>query len=186
MQRILGKAYQVSSSTTKPNDSIFRKTQLKFDRDIIAVVETNVDDVTGEIVGRVIDRLISEGAYDATASSYLGKKGRMGQTLHVLCSTDSVEKYAQILVEETGTLGVKIMEYTRLIVPRRTVSVPFELENYKGNVNVKVAEIKGRIRIKPEITEAKQIADSQKVPLRDVLEAITTASKRFLESQKSV
>ena len=161
-----------------------RKGPIKFDRDIVAVLETNVDDVTGEVLSRTIERMMSEGAYDATAMPYLGKKGRQGNTIRVVCSTDSVEKLAQVLVEETGTLGVKTTEYTRLIVPRRIVSVPVSIENFRGNVSVKVAEWKGRtLRIKPELAEAKQIADSQKIPLRDVLEQISNFAKQYLAYQ---
>ena len=160
--------------------------KIGFERDVVAVVETNVDDVSGEILGRAIDRLMSEGAYDATVIPYLGKKGRIGHTVRALCSHDSVDKFAQILVEETGTLGVKTIEYTRLIVPRRIVSVPFEIGRYRGSVSVKVAEINGRLRIKPETSEAKQISDSQKIPLREVLDAILLASRRVTESQRQV
>ncbi len=174
-----------SSSPKSDASSAPRRTQLKFERDIVAVVETNVDDVSGEILGRTVERLMLEGAFDATASSHLGKKGRMGHTVRAICSTDLVEKLAQILVEETGTLGVKTTEYTRLIVPRRVVSVPFELADFRGNVNVKVAEIRGKFRIKPEASEARQISDSQKVPLRDVMDAIISTTKTFLETQKS-
>jgi pyridinium-3,5-bisthiocarboxylic acid mononucleotide nickel chelatase len=166
-------------------DSGANKTRLKFERDVIAVVETNVDDVSGEILGRTVERLMSEGAFDATVTSNMGKKGRIENTVRAACSTDIVEKIAQVMVEETGTLGVKTAEYTRLMVPRKIVSVPFELLGFRGNVTVKVAEIKGEYRIKPEMSEAKVIADSSKLPLRSVLEAITASARRFLESGKS-
>ena len=178
---------QVSSQKIgQDNSQRSRNGAIKFDRDIVAVLETNVDDVTGEILARVIERLLNEGAFDATASPYLGKKGREGNTVKVVCSTDSIEKFAQILVEETGTLGVKTTEYTRLIVPRRVISFPIAIENYKGNVSVKVAEFKGRIlRIKPEISEARQISESQKIALRDVLEQISSTARQVLASQSS-
>jgi pyridinium-3,5-bisthiocarboxylic acid mononucleotide nickel chelatase len=158
---------------------------MQFERDIIVMVETNVDDVTGEILGRTVERLMAEGALDATVTTNLGKKGRIENTVRAACATDMVEKIAQVMVEETGTLGVKMAEYTRLMVPRKVISVPFELEGFRGNVTVKVAEISGQYRIKPEVSEAKKIADSSKVPLRIVLEHITCAAKEFLESGKS-
>ncbi len=171
-----------NSESTQPP----RKGPIKFERDIVAVLETNVDDVTGEVLSRTIERSMSEGAYDATSTPYLGKKGRQGNTIRVVCATDSAEKLAQVLVEETGTLGVKTTEYTRLIVPRRIVLVPVSIENFHGNVSVKVAEWKGRaLRLKPELAEAKQIADSQKIPLREVLEQISGFAKQYLASQTS-
>jgi pyridinium-3,5-bisthiocarboxylic acid mononucleotide nickel chelatase len=173
----------VATSQKSPLESgtSVRKGPIKFERDIIAIIETNVDDTTGEIIARTIEKLITEGALDATAASYLGKKGREGYTIRVVCPTDAIEKFAQILVEETGTLGVKMTEFTRLIVPRRTVAIPVAIENFHGNVSVKVAEWKGRIlRIKPELAEARQISESQKVPLRDVLELVSIAARQFL------
>ncbi len=177
---------RVRRSSSKTNRNIESSSSfasgkiLKFERDTVAVVESNVDDTTGEVLGRTIERLIGEGAFDATATPYLGKKGRMGQTIRVICSTDSVEKFAEIIVEETGTLGVKISQYTRLIVPRKDLSVPVSIEGFKGNVTVKVAEVRGRLRIKPEFSEARQISEDQKIPLREVLEAITTSARQFL------
>lgn len=168
------------SGVKKPVSS----SKIKFERDVVAVVETNVDDVSGEIMGRTVERLLNEGAFDATVTPYLGKKGRMGHTIRALCPHDSIEKFAQILVEETGTLGVKTLEYTRLIVPRKSVSVPFEIGRFKGNVSVKASEIAGRIRIKPETSEAKQISDSQKIPLREVLDAIVHTASRYLEDKQ--
>lgn len=177
----------MSASTQETSN---RKTasanKIGFERDVVAIVETNVDDTSGEILGRAIDRLMAEGAYDATVTPYLGKKGRTGHTVRALCSHDSIDKFAQILVEETGTLGVKTLEYTRLIVPRKIMSVPFEIGRYKGRVNVKVAEVNGRFRIKPETSEAKQISDSQKIPLREVLDVIVIASRKAIESQRQV
>jgi pyridinium-3,5-bisthiocarboxylic acid mononucleotide nickel chelatase len=176
-----------SSESTSAPTSFPRKSQLKFDRDLVGVIETNVDDVTGEVLSRTIERLLAEGADDASATPYLGKKGRAGFTVRVVCRTDSVKKLAQVLVEETGTLGVKITKYTRLIVPRRVISVPFAIEGFRGNVSVKVADFKGRIlRIKPELSEARQICESQKIPLRDVLEQISKTARDFLREKPDV
>lgn len=158
-----------------------RKTAVKFERGLVAIVETNVDDVTGEILSRTIERALSEGAEDATAIPYLGKKGREGYTVRVVCATDSVEKFSQLLVEETGTLGVKTTEYTRLIVPRKVISVPFAIEGFRGNISVKVAIFKGRLlRIKPELNECLRISESQKIPLRDVVEQAIHVSRDYV------
>jgi pyridinium-3,5-bisthiocarboxylic acid mononucleotide nickel chelatase len=158
-----------------------RKIPVKFDRDLIELIETNVDDVTGEILSRTIERALSEGAEDATAIPFLGKKGREGYTIRIVCPTDSVEKFAQLLVEETGTLGVKTTEYSRLIVPRKTLSIPFAIEGFRGNVSVKVAIFKGRIlRIKPELSDCLRISESQKIPLRDVLEQVVDVARGYM------
>ena len=157
------------------------KRKIKFDRDRVAVLETNIDDVTGEVLSRVADRLIEEGALDATVTAFVGKKGRIGQTVRVTTEPDSVENLAQILVEETGTLGVKTTEYERLIVPRRTHSIPFQLNGYKRKVKVKLARINESIRIKPEFSEARMISEKTGVPLREVLDLIVESAKKQLK-----
>lgn len=157
---------------------------IEFERDEVGLVETNVDDVTGEILSRTIERLMSEGAEDAVATPYLGKKGREGFTVRVVCNPELSEKLASVLVEETGTLGVKISQCTRLMVPRKIISIPFSTGKFKGTVRIKVAQSKGKIlRIKAELEEAKQIALEEKLPLREVLEQITSSARAYLQKQ---
>ena len=160
------------------------KISLVFERDIVSVVETNVDDVTGEILARTIDRLMAEGAFDATVSSFLGKKGRIGQTIRVVCAKNSAEKFGEILVEETGTLGVKTTQWTRLIVPRKTTHVPVKLGKFNGEVSVKVSQLNSGLRVKPELEEAKKIADSEGIPLRRVMEIISTQALTRINKRK--
>jgi pyridinium-3,5-bisthiocarboxylic acid mononucleotide nickel chelatase len=161
--------------------STSKKRKMKFNRDRVVVIETNVDDVTGEVISHAIDRLIEEGALDATATTFLGKKGRLGQTVRVTALPNSVESLAQILVEETGTLGVKTTEFERLIVPRKTLSIPFQLQRYKGKVQVKFAKINESIRIKPEFSTARSISEKTGVPLREVIELISESARKRLE-----
>jgi len=146
---------------------------IHFEKDVVAVVETNLDDVTGEILARTVERLLEEGAFDATVTPFLGKKGRMGQTVRVVCKRGTSAKFGQILVEETGTLGVKTTEWTRMILPRDVISVSVKVGNFRGKVSVKVARIGGSLRIKPELEDAKKIATSEKIPLREVMEIIS-------------
>lgn len=151
-----------------------------FERDVVEIVETNVDDVTGEVLARTVDRLLKEGALDATVSSFLGKKGRMGQTVRVVCGKGSAEKYAQILVEETGTLGVKVSELKWLIVPRKIISISVEIGSYTGKVNVKVSKVGEDTMVKPELEDAKQISEKENIPLRKVLEIISSQARAQL------
>jgi len=154
---------------------------MKFYRDRVAVIETNLDDVTGEVISHAIDRLMDRGALDATVTNFLGKKGRSGQIIRVTALPSSVESLAEILVEETGTLGVKTTEYERLIVPRKSISIPFELHGYRGKVQVKYAKLSGSVRIKPEFSNARTISEKTGVPLREVIELISESARKRLE-----
>ena len=154
---------------------------MKFKRDRVVVIETNIDDATGEVISHSIDRLMAEGALDATVTPFSGKKGRIGQTVRVTAIPSSAESLAQILVEETGTLGVKTIEYDRLIVPRKTLSIPFQLNGFKGSVQVKVTKTNDSIRIKPEFSEARSISEKTEVPLREVIELIAESARLQLK-----
>jgi uncharacterized protein (DUF111 family) len=150
---------------------------IDFEEDTVAVIESNVDDVTGEILSEAVEKLIDAGAFDATVSSFQGKKGRMGQTIRAVCPPDAVLKFSQIIVEETGTLGVKVSEYRRLIVPRKEVSVHVKVGNFSGNVRVKAAKMGKMWRFKPELEECKKIARAEKLPLREVLDLVSKAAE---------
>jgi len=169
--------HEIQSGSSVPN----RKSPFRFQRDVVAIVESNIDDITGEVLASAIEHLMEAGAYDTTATTYLGKKGRLGHTIRVVCTPDSAERFAQMMVEETGTLGVKTTEYARLIIPRRTVSVPVSIEGFNGSVSVKIAEFNGKIlRVKPELSDAKEISETQKIPLREVLERINSAARIYV------
>ncbi len=170
LKRSLGSLQFLDFLVSEPPAKYLR---IDFEKDVVTIVETNVDDVTGEILARTIERLMKEGAFDATVSEFQGKKGRIGQTVRVVCAKGSEEKFGKILVEETGTLGVKTTEWTRLIVPRRTVSISATIGKFHGNLNVKVSKIGSGLRIKPELEEAKKISDSENIPLRQVMEMIS-------------
>jgi uncharacterized protein (DUF111 family) len=151
---------------------------LRFKRDRVAVVESNVDDATGEVLGRAIDILIQQGAYDVSVSDYRGKKGRVGQTIRVVCGEESVERFARIVVRETGTLGVKTAVYTRLIVPRTETRLPVSIGGRVRKLSFKIADLgDGSIRVKPETAQAERVATESGIPLREVLESASSQAR---------
>jgi pyridinium-3,5-bisthiocarboxylic acid mononucleotide nickel chelatase len=145
--------------------------QLRFEKDRIALLETNVDDVTGEILGHAIDTLLMQGAFDASAVPFMGKKGRPGFTVRVTCNVNSVEKFARILVRETGSFGVKSTIVDRLKVPRRQTSESILVRGKLYRIRLKIGA--GTFRSKPEFEDAKKIAVKTGLPLRKVLEIIS-------------
>ncbi len=153
---------------------------MDFERDEVALVETNVDDVTGEVLSRAVERLMDEGALDATITPYFGKKGRAGFAVRVTCERNSEDKFASILVEETGTLGVRVTRSIRLIVPRKVRSASISIGRKSRKVRVKVAKIGKSLRIKGEFEDAKKIAREEKIPLRDVLELVSDQARKEL------
>jgi uncharacterized protein (TIGR00299 family) protein len=88
-------------------------------------IETNVDDVTGELLGHLVGILLAAGAADAWITPIVMKKGRPGHTVHVLARPDRAEACQRCLLRETGSLGARRHPVARLALPRqvRTVHV---------------------------------------------------------------
>ena len=156
----------------KPADNGFLK-------DEITVLETNLDDVSGEIIGHSVERLLQEGAKDVSIIPMFTKKNRPGQILKIIADKKDAEHLSKVLMEETGTLGIREYNCERHIVCREQFQVDIFIDEVKETVNIKVAkDTRGKIiRIKPEYDDLKKIADRTKKPLREISELATMKAK---------
>ncbi|MEM2319232.1 MAG: nickel pincer cofactor biosynthesis protein LarC [Candidatus Bathyarchaeia archaeon] len=152
-------------------------------RDEIYVLETNVDDVTGEVVGYTLDKLLQEGAKDACIIPIFTKKNRPGQIIKVIADRADVEHLSQILMEETGTLGVRVYPCGRHILNRESMSISVQIGELRESVNVKVAKNRGGkiIQIKPEYEDVKRIANKTNRPIREVMELVKLKARETLQ-----
>lgn len=141
------------------------------DVDQITVLETNLDDVSPEVVGHCIERLLREGARDAYAVPIQMKKSRPGVLLTVLCGGDQVSAMERILFAETTTFGIRRQTAQRTKLRRRheTVTTPF------GELRIKVGERAGLVTFSPEYEDCKAAAETHRVPLREVIAAANAA-----------
>ncbi len=138
------------------------------ERERLIVVETNLDDMTGELTGFVMERLFEAGAKDVWVTPTQMKKNRPAIVLSVLCDSSSLPTVLQILLRETTTLGVRVHEVERLCLQREFV----EVETPYGVVKVKVAKLgKEIVNISPEYEDCRRIALERKVPLKEVMAA---------------
>ncbi|MCS7115038.1 MAG: nickel pincer cofactor biosynthesis protein LarC [Nitrososphaerota archaeon] len=151
-------------------------------RDEIYVLETNVDDVAGEIIGYTIDKLLREGAKDVSVIPMFTKKNRPGHIIKVIADKANVEHLSLVLIEETGTLGVRAYPCERHILNRESILVNVQIGELSETVNVKVAKNgEGKIiQMKPEYEDVKRIADKINKPLRDVMELVKLKAKEIL------
>lgn len=135
--------------------------------DRVAQIETNVDDVTGEVLGSLIDRLLKEGALDITVMPAVMKKGRSGSVISIISREDDARKLSAVLMRETGSLGVRVFPALhRLIAERRIESV----EVMGRSVPVKIGSIGGEIiSVKPEHDVCRRIAEELDVPVKDII-----------------
>lgn len=152
-------------------------------RDEIYVLETNIDDVTGEIVGYVIEKMLQEGAKDVSAIPMFTKKNRPGQIIKVIADKSDVEHLSKVLIEETGTLGVRVYPCERHVLSRATVAVDIQIGDAREIVNVKVARNGGGeiIQIKPEYEDVKKIAEKTNKPFREVVELVKVKVRELLK-----
>ena len=125
------------------------------------VLEANVDDVTGEVLAHTITALILAGAHDAWATPIVMKKGRPAHTVHALCDDASLATIRDVLISETGTLGVRATQVTRWPQQRHERTV--EIDGH--TIRVKVS---GH-RVKVEHDDALAAATALGRPLRDLL-----------------
>ena len=114
-----------------------------FEIDSVKILETNVDDVSGEILGNVIEKIMQNGAKDASIFQGITKKGRPTNLISVICNDDQVDNMIDILVLETGTLGIRIFDSTRFVVTRSDHTVFLTLDNKSFQVNYKKIQFQG-------------------------------------------
>lgn len=143
-------------------------------RDEVCVLETNLDDVTGEVIGHTVDRLLSEGVRDVCIVPMFTKKNRPGHIVKVIVDKEDVERISRVLMEETGTLGVRIIPCTRHILTRETITIEINSEIGKEKVKLKIAkDSKGKIvQIKPEYEDVKRLAEKLNKPLKEVMKLV--------------
>lgn len=126
----------------------------------VALLEANVDDVTGEILGTTLAALLARGALDAWVTPVTGKKGRPAHVVSVLCDVPAVAQLRQVLVDETGTLGVRAQTWQRW---------PSERQFYEVEVGGYPVKVKrGPRRIKAEHDDAARVARLIGLPVREV------------------
>src|SRR6476660_5356054 len=129
--------------------------------DQVWVLETNLDDISGEIVGHCTAKLFEAGALDVYTTSIQMKKNRPGVLLSILCGPDLVPKMEKIVFKETGTLGI-----------RRWQACPHTVDSALGPIEGKLAVLPdGGVSFSPEFEACRRLAAEKNVPLKDVYEA---------------
>ncbi len=152
-----------------------RDTDVFLRQDDVEVLETSVDDVTGEVLGNLIDELIMIGAYDAIVIPATMKKGRSGHLIQVIAKPGDSARIARRIIEETGSLGVRISPTKhRLIAKRKTESVRVEIDGVGWDAAIKIATDEDGciLAISAEFEDAKTIARKTGVPVREVMRRI--------------
>jgi len=128
----------------------------------ISVLETNIDDLSPQILAYAMDRLLEKGALDVTLQPIQMKKGRPGTLLRVLARPEDRETLVETIFAETSTLGLRTYTAERRVQARHWVDV----ETPHGKVRIKVS-VEGAYA--PEYEDCRRVAQESGVPLKDVI-----------------
>lgn len=121
----------------------------------ISVLESNVDDVTSEILGYALEKLLENGALDVHYFPIIMKKSRPAFTIRVLCKNTDEDRIADLMMKLTGTLGIRINTIDRHIGSRKFTSKTVKIQNKEFHITIK----EGKYRSKIEFEDIKKISE---------------------------
>ena len=159
VQVVIGDAMSVSATPEPGQD--------------VQLLETNVDDATGEVIAHTIASLIAAGAHDAWASPIVMKKGRPAHTVHVLCDPSATQLIGAVLLRETGSLGLRGTALRRW--PQQRTERQVVVDGHKVRAKVALG------RVKVEYDDAAAAAHALGRPLREVLAQAAALAERDVQ-----
>jgi len=140
-----------------------------YEREQVAVLETNIDDMNPQMYDYLIGRLLDLGALDVFLNPIQMKKNRPGTLLSLICQPHLVERLADFIMRETTSIGLRWRLDNRLKARRKIR----EVQTDYGVVRCKVAETENEIiNVSPEYEDCKRVALERNVPLKEVMEKV--------------
>jgi hypothetical protein len=143
-----------------------------WESDAIAVLETNLDDVSPEILGRFMETALAAGALDVSYAPLQMKKNRPGFLLAVLCAAAQADQFSELILRETSAFGVR-----RCMAERRKLRREFQIVRTPfGEVSMKIGKLDGKVlQAAPEFESCRRLAEKEKLPLKQIYEAAMAA-----------
>jgi uncharacterized protein (TIGR00299 family) protein len=139
------------------------------------MIETNIDDMSGEIYSYLMNKLFESGALDVFIAPVIMKKSRPAHVLSVLCESRKVDALEEIIFTETTTFGTRRYEVERSEL-ERTIS---KVKTSYGEISVKKGYLNGKyLKFSPEYDECAEAAKKHGVPVREVYNAVTAQLKK--------
>ena len=143
----------------------------------VVLLETNLDDVSGLVLGYTQERLFAIGALDVWNTPILMKKNRPATLLSVLVLKDKEREATEVILRETPTLGIRTRPVDRYVAGRQMVTI----ETKMGPISVKVKLLDGKaISAAPEPDEVRRIALESGTPFQEVYQQATEEARRQL------
>jgi hypothetical protein len=143
--------------------------------ELVSLVEANVDDMSPQLFGYFADQALAAGALDVTCGAVQMKKNRPGLQITVLAAPEKADALAQLLFEQTTTIGVRIYDARRKVLEREHV----EVDTPYGKVRMKVAKREGKVlNAAPEYEDCQKLASDNNIPLKEVMLAAQAAYRQ--------
>jgi len=134
--------------------------------ELVSIIEANLDDMSPQLYGYLVDQALAAGALDVTCGSVQMKKNRPGLQVTILTTPEKADALAQLVFEQTTTIGLRIYEARRKVLEREHV----EVETPYGKVRIKVAKREGKVlNAAPEYEDCQKLAAEKNVPLKEVI-----------------
>jgi len=156
-------------------------------REEISILETDVDDLSGELLGNFINKVGKEKVLDIQVVPSITKKNRPSNIIKILCYPKYAFELMDKIINELGTLGVRFHTINRVCIERMIEKQTIEIYNQRFEVSYKVSYIdseKGKqfVNIKPEYEDLNRISEALGIPLRKIQFIVQTHLKQFLNN----
>jgi pyridinium-3,5-bisthiocarboxylic acid mononucleotide nickel chelatase len=137
--------------------------------EVLSLLETNIDDLSPQILGHFMDSSLKAGAMDCWFTSIQMKKNRPATKVSLLCAAADEQRFIELLYRETSTIGVRIQRVERNSLKREFDSI----ETKFGQISVKTAFIGDEpVNSRPEFEDVKAVAAASGVSVKSVLETV--------------
>ena len=172
----LGAGHKTLKNTPNILRIILGKTPLSIglNNEKMFLIETNIDDIDGEIIGNLIEVLMNEGARDVTVIPGITKKNRPVNIIRVLSDNLKREILIERLFKETGTSGIRFNEINRITLERNIIIMQIIINESEYNIKVKITKDSSNniINIKPEFDDLKKVSMLENSSLKTIQEMV--------------
>lgn len=151
-----------------------------FSCDSMWVLETNVDDCSGEALGFLMERLFEEGAADVWYTPAFMKKCRPAYTIHTLCKREKISELESLVFNHTTTIGIRRYPVERTVLDRRELTLPLSF----GDVGVKVCSCNEEERIYAEYESVRRICRETGMGFSEVCRKVRKEAEDVLRKKE--
>ena len=155
----------------------------------VAVLETDVDDVSGEMLGNFINTMENENILDIQVLPSVTKKNRPSHIIKILCHPQNSFEILHKMINELGTLGVRFYTIKRVCVDRKFEKSKIDINSKTYELNFKISYVKmdeeiNVINVKPEFEDLKRISKESTLAIKDILFYCQSEIKKHFENSK--